>query len=101
MHEFPNTKFLVWTGAARVESNTTKNQAERTKAFFDWVRNEWNTPDDNIFLWDFYELETEGTLYLKIENANDRANSHPGKAFAEKVAPLFCKRITEIIEQNK
>ena len=101
MHEFPSTKFLVWTGAARVESNTTKEQALRTKVFFDWVRNEWDTHDDNIFLWDFYELETEGTPYLKNENASDPMNSHPGKAFAEKVAPLFCKRIVEIIEQNR
>jgi hypothetical protein len=100
MHEFPDTKFLVWTGAARVESNTTTEQAKRAKAFFDWVRNEWDTPDDNIFLWDFYELETEGTLYLKNENASDPANSHPGKDFAEKVAPLFCQRIIEVIGQN-
>lgn len=100
MHEFPDTKFLVWTGAAKVESNTTKTQALSTKAFFDWVRNEWDAPDDNIFIWDFYELETEGTLYMKNENASNPSNSHPGKAFAEKVAPLFCKRIVEIIEQN-
>jgi len=100
MHEFPNTKFLIWTGAARVESNTTKEQATRAKAFFDWVRNEWDTPNDNIFLWDFYELETEGTLFLKNEYANDPSNSHPGKSFAQKAAPLFCQRITEVIEQN-
>lgn len=100
MHEFPNTKFLIWTGAARVESNTTKEQATRAKAFFDWVRNEWDTPKDNIFLWDFYELETEGTLFLKNEYANDPSNSHPGKSFAQKAAPLFCQRITEVIEQN-
>jgi len=100
MHEFPNTKFLIWTGAARVESNTTKEQATRAKAFFDWVRNEWDTPNDNIFLWDFYELETEGTLFLKNEYANAPSNSHPGKSFAQKAAPLFCQRITEVIEQN-
>lgn len=101
MHEFPGTKFLVWTGAARVESNTSKEQAERAKTFFDWVQNEWDTPDDNIFLWDFYGLETEGTLYLKEENASNPTNSHPGKAFAEKVAPLFCHRIKEVIEINR
>jgi len=100
MHEFPDTKFLIWTGAAKVESNTTKEQATRAKAFFDWVRNEWDTPNDNIFLWDFYELETEGTLFLKNEYANNPSNSHPGKSFAQKAAPLFCQRITEVIEQN-
>jgi len=101
MHEFPNTKFLIWTGAARVESNTTKEQATRTNAFFDWVRTEWDTPNDNIFLWDFYELETEGTLFLKNEYASNPSNSHPGKSFAQKVAPLFCQRIIEVIEQNQ
>lgn len=101
MHEFPDTKFLIWTGAARVESNTTKVQATRTKAFFDWVRTEWDTPNDNIFLWDFYELETEGTLFLKNEYASNPSNSHPGNSFAQKAAPLFCQRIIEVIEQNQ
>ena len=84
--EFPNTKFLVWTGAVRVESNTTEEQALGAKAFFDWVRNEWDASDDNIFLWDFYQLETEGTLYLKNQNASGSSNSHPSKIFAEKIA---------------
>lgn len=98
---FPHTKFLAWTGAARVELATTKEQAERSKAFFDWVRNEWDSPGDNIFVWDFYGLETEGNLFLKTGNASAPDNSHPGAAFAQKAAPLFCQRIIEVIEQNR
>jgi hypothetical protein len=100
LNEFPNTKFLVWTGAVQVESNTTKEQAQRAKDFFDWVKNDWDTADDNIFLWDFYELETEGGLFLKNENATNRSNSHPGKSFAAKAAPLFCQKIIEVIQHN-
>lgn len=99
--EFPNTKFLVWTGAAHVESNTTEIQAQRAKTFFDWVKSEWDTPNDNIYIFDFFELETEGTLFLKPEFAISPNNSHPNKAFARRVAPLFCQRILEVIEQNK
>jgi hypothetical protein len=100
LNEFSHTKFLLWTGAAQVKSNITQEQAIRSKSFFDWVKNEWNTENDNIFLWDFYELETEGELFLKDENANNTHDSHPGKFFAEKVAPLFCQRIIEVIQHQ-
>lgn len=100
LNEFPNTKFLIWTGAAQVESNTTKEKALRAKEFFNWVKNDWNIEEGNIFLWDFFDLETEGGLFLKNENANTTNDSHPGKSFAKKVAPLFCKRIIEVIQHN-
>lgn len=98
MNEFPNTKFILWTGAVQVQPNITYEQAIRAKTFFDWVKNDWDTSNDNIFLWDFYTLETDGSLYLKNENATSSHDSHPGKSFAKKVAPLFCQRIIEVIE---
>lgn len=100
-HEFPHTKFLVWTGAVQVKSNITEEQAINTKSFFDWVRNEWSTDNDNVYIWDFYDLETEGELYLKKENAKGVKDSHPGKLFAKRVAPLFCHKIIEVIQHNK
>ena len=39
------------------------------REFFQWVKNEWDTEGDNIFIWDFYELETEGGIYLTEKNA--------------------------------
>lgn len=101
MTQFPQTKFLVWTGAARIKAATTEVQAGRAKAFFEWVKNDWDTPNDNIFIFDFYNLETDGSLYLKEENARASDNSHPGELFAQKVAPMFCQRIVEVIELNK
>jgi hypothetical protein len=100
MLEFPNTKFLLWTGAVRIESQTNPSSAARARAFFNWVRDEWDTPDDNIYLFDFEKLETEGGLYLKSEYANNSSDSHPGKEFAQKTAPLFCQRIVDVIENN-
>ena len=101
MLEFPDTKFLVWTGAARVEKSITKERAQRAKSFFDWVRKEWDTPGDNIYIWDFYDLETEGDLYLKPEYASSPTDSHPNKILAEKAAPLLCQRIVEITGLSK
>jgi hypothetical protein len=98
MRSFPNTKFIVWTGAALVKDATTPEQAARTKQFFDWVKAEWDEPGDNIFLWDFYELETEGGLYLKEEYAASRTDSHPRSDFGGRVAPLFGQRIVNVIE---
>lgn len=101
MQEFKQTKFLVWTGAAQVEKNTTVEHAQRAKAFFDWVRDEWDSPDDNIYLWDFYELETGGAHTLKPEFARSQNDSHPDPSFAKIVSPQFCNRIIEVIEQNQ
>jgi len=98
MREFPQTKFIVWTGAALVQGATTEAYAQRAKVFFDWVRNEWDETGDNIFIWDFYELETEGGLYMKDEYAVSAADSHPNPTFAQTVAPYFCQRIVDVIE---
>lgn len=100
LQEFPKTKFLIWTGAAQVKSKITEEQALNAKAFFDWVKNEWDTDNDNIFIWDFYDLQTNGELYLKDEYACNINDSHPGKLFAQRVAPLFCHRIIEVIQRN-
>ena len=100
LHEFPNTKFIVWTGAALVENKTTPEKAKRTKLFFDWVVNEWDQDNDNIYIWDFYQLETEGGYYLKNEYARNKGNSHPNKSFSGSVSPLFCNRIVDVIENE-
>lgn len=98
MHEFPNTKFLVWTGAVRIESQTTEENIIRSRDFFNWVRHEWDEPGDNIFLWDFYELETEGGLYFKTDYALNPNDSHPNNSFSTRIAQLFCQRIVDVIE---
>ena len=58
LHEFPETKFILFTGAVHVESNLNRDQAERTKEFFDWVKTDWDLPGDNVFLWDLYGVQT-------------------------------------------
>lgn len=98
MRAFPDTKFLVWTGAALVRQRTDEAQAQRAREFFQWVKNEWDEPGDNIYVWDFFDLETDGGLYLKDEYAMSPTNSHPGKNFAEKTAPQFCQKIVDVLE---
>jgi hypothetical protein len=98
MHEFPNNLFIVWTGAALVQNSTDPASAARARTFFDWVKNQWDDPGDNIYIWDFYELETEGGLYMKNEYAESPDDSHPNSTFSQTVAPLFCQRIVNVIE---
>ena len=100
MRSFPDTKFIVWTGAAPTVGQLRTvgpMKALRARQFFDWVKAEWDEPGDNIFLWDFYELETEGGSYLKPEYASGPDNSHPTPEFGERVAPLFAQRIVDVI----
>ncbi len=100
LKSYPDTKFVLWTGAALTEANTSPEAAQNARLFVNWVKNEWDEPNDNIFLWDFYELQTEGGLYLKDEFAASPTDSHPNAQFAAKVAPLFCNRLVDVI-QNK
>lgn len=100
MHQFPETKFLLWTAAALVEAQTNAGEAARTREFVEWVINEWDEEGDNIYLWDFFNLSTEGGQVLKPEYAVGDNDSHPNGAFANKVAPLFCQRIVDVIETN-
>ncbi len=98
MKEFPDTKFIVWTGATHVKDNITEEQAKRMKEWVEWVKNEWDEKGDNIFLWDFYELETDGTLYLKDEYSYKTGDSHPSNDYAASLVPYFGKRIIDVIE---
>jgi len=100
MHEFPKAKFILWTGAAQVKSQITEEEAKRAKEFFTWVKNEWDSPGDNIFIWDFYSLQTKGDLYFADEFAVGLNDSHPNKQFAESAAQLLFNRIVDVIENN-
>lgn len=98
MHEFDKNKFIVWTPAVQVQHNITSEEAQRTKAFADWISNEWDETGDNIYVWDFYQLETEGNLYLSDKYATGPKDSHPNKEFAARVAPLFAQFIIDVAE---
>lgn len=100
MHEFKDTKFILWTPAALVSNMTTEAQALRTREFYEWILNEWDEDGDNIHIWDFYKLETEGGLYLKSEYAAGPDDSHPNSTFSGKVAPLFAQFIIDVAEGN-
>lgn len=98
MHEFPDTKFIVWTPAVHVEENITQEMAERTKEFYEWEINSWNDKGDNIFLFDFYKYETEGGLFMPAKYASGPKDSHPNRAFSGRIAPIFAQFIIDVIE---
>ncbi len=98
MHQFPQTRFIVWTGPALTQASTHPDEAARARQFATWVKRTWDEKGDNIFVWDFRELETDGGLFLKPENARNPDNSHPSDALTTKVAPLMGRRIVDVIE---
>jgi len=100
LRTFPATKFIVWTGAALTRAKTNEAEATRAKEFFSWVKETWDEADDNIYLWDFFELETEGGLYLKDNYAVNPNNPHPNKKFNAYAAKLFVSRLADIIEND-
>lgn len=98
LHQFPERRFIVWTGAALPEASTNAAEAGRAREFFQWVKGTWDEKGDNVFVWDFHELETEGGLYLKPEHAAGPRDAHPAPSFARRVAPLLGQRIVDVIE---
>jgi hypothetical protein len=100
LHEFPDTKFILFTGAAQGQNSGMDEEAKRAKEFFEWVTNEWDLPDDNIYLWDFYSLQTEGGLYFKSNYAVSEKDSHPNTDFAGRVVKLLFNRIIDVIDNN-
>lgn len=100
LHQFPDNRFIIWTGAALVESASSVEAGQRARQFFDWVKQQWDESDDNIFVWDFYELETEGGNFLLDQYSAGAGDSHPSSTFAQTVAPFFVQRIIDVIEGN-
>ncbi len=98
--QFPNNRFIIWTGAALVESSSSTEAGQRARQFFTWVTQQWDVPGDNIFVWDFYELETEGGNFLLNQYAASPGDSHPSSAFAQTVAPFMAQRVVDVIEGN-
>jgi len=95
LRSFPNVRFVVWTGAALLSAETSPEQADRAKQFFDWVKSTWDEKGDNIYVWDFFGLETDGGKYLL--KAHGSGDSHPNEAFAAEVAPFFGQRLIDVI----
>ena len=100
MHQFPDNKFIVWTPAANTKLKSKEDEAVRTRDFYNWMINEWDEKGDNIFLWDFYNYETEGGLYLSDSNAHSPDNSHPSVEFSARLAPLLGQFIIDVIESR-
>lgn len=98
--QFPQTKFLLWTGPIQVKSLISEAEAKRAQEFFTWVKEEWDLPDDNIYLWDFYSIETNDSLYLREEYSVSPSDSHPNKALSGKAVNMLFKRIIDILETN-
>ncbi len=106
LQSFPNTRFIVWTLAMRTEADMqasyggdSAGMAERARQFASWVKTAWDVRGDNIFVWDFHALETEGGLYLRPDYAVDPGgDSHPNGGFCAAVAPLLGQRIVDVIE---
>ncbi len=100
LHEFPDTKFILFTGAIQVKSQISEDEAKRAKEFYEWVTDEWDITGDNVFIWDLYGLQTDGGIYFKDEYAASQNDSHPNTVFAGKTVKLLFNRIIDIIENN-
>ncbi len=98
MQSFKNKRFIVWTGAVEQSGNCTQEQAQRLKDFRDWIITTWDQTGDNIFVFDFWYLETEGGLYLKSNYAASSGDDHPNAVFCTATASKFAERIVDVLQ---
>lgn len=101
LHQYPDTKFVVWTVAAstRPQNKRAKHVKSQNLAFYKWVKNVWDEPGDNIYVFDFRKLETRGKLdFMSNADAAAPKDSHPGDRIAAYVAPYFANRLRHIVE---
>jgi hypothetical protein len=98
--DFPETKFILFTGAAQVKSQITEDEAKRAKEFFEWVKGDWDIQGDNIHIWDLYSLETKGDIYLQDIYAKSFTDSHPNGLFSDYASGLLFNRIIDVITTN-
>jgi hypothetical protein len=78
MKQFPTKKFILWTGAAENSGSNSLENAQRAQTFFTWVKTTWDEHGDNIFIWDFFALETAGAApYMNEANAMARPTPTP------------------------
>lgn len=94
MRAFPRLRFLLWTLPVCPEGTIPKEQAERARAFVDWVKGTWDEPGDNIHLWDFNMLETGGGTWFV--NYSNPTGAHPGKPFNQCAAQILVDRIMAV-----
>jgi hypothetical protein len=100
LHQFPDVKFILFTGAAQVKGSITEDEAKRAKEFFTWVTREWDISNDNVFIWDLYSLQTEGDLYFQDKYAVSFTDAHPNGHFAGEAVKLLFNRIIDVVENN-
>jgi hypothetical protein len=114
MDGYPNNRFIVWTLAPLHRLSTNTGEAQRAKAFVDWVKTDWLTEDgrahDNIFIFDFWGLAAESdpnptsgqvnTLKYQYEKSHDNSDSHPNRTANETIGPLFAQFIIDTIEHT-
>ncbi len=98
MRKYPETLFLVWTPPALTKAVTNAQAAGAATGFSKWMMNEWDQVGDNIFVWDFRTLETGAGDYVLPQNAVSEKDSHPSDKLAREASPLFCERITDVLE---
>ena len=97
MHRFPGTTFIVWTLPPKVATDTDPTAAELARQFATWVRQEWDQPGDNVFLWDYRAIAAPDDLYLPAAWAVGERDSHPGTELSRRAAALFVQRLVDVV----
>jgi hypothetical protein len=68
-------------------ADTSPEKADRAKQFFDRVKNTWDEKGDDIHVWDFFALETDGGNLTGTWRADGWTTSSPSAVCSCRSAP--------------
>lgn len=107
LRKHSDTLFVVWTLAPETERSATLSSdghdgrfGQRARDFAAWVRDVWDEPGDNLFVFDFWTLEAGGQDKTFADPAHILGpnDAHPNWDFAAQTSPKLLRRIVDVIE---
>ncbi|WP_182871078.1 hypothetical protein [Stieleria mannarensis] len=96
LRQHPETRFVIWTGPAPSRRRVNRDAALRANEFFRWVRDDWDQPGDNVFIWDCYAIGSRDGLYLDAEFESDERT--PNATYFRTVTPMLGQRIVDVLQ---
>lgn len=89
--KYKKTKFIFWT----IPPRSNKTQSADNETFRKWVLNDWDEKGDNIFVFDYRHLVTQGKND-KMPGGFTTDGGHPSTTMAKAAAPCFAQRVADV-----
>lgn len=94
----PDKTFVVVTAPPLGRNNTTSTEANNARNFNEWLAHDWleNYEEDNVYVFDFYDVLTKNGASNYLEYSDDPYDDHPSMAGNKVATRAFILFINEL-----